>query len=120
MAINQSSSCLGFVVPYICASMDFCSECTSYKVALQLVIEFQGANVPPCAIVTRFASVTLKWPYTGLDQILPSYMHPLYESRTLQIWLLGTCFLLGPQGHVQEGSENFRFSGVTSMQVSMG
>ncbi len=84
-----------------------------------MVIEFQGANVPPCAIGTRFASMTLKWAYTGLDHILPSYMHPLYQSRRLQIWLLGTCFLLGPQGHVQERSENFRFSGVTSMQVSM-
>ncbi len=47
-------------------------------------------------------------------------MHLLYQSRRLEIWLLGTCCLLGPQGHVQERSENFRFSGVTSMQVSMG
>jgi hypothetical protein len=49
--------------------------------------------------------VTLKGAYTGLDHILPSYMHPLYQSRRLQIWLLGTCWLLGPQGHVQERSE---------------
>jgi hypothetical protein len=47
-------------------------------------------------------------------------MHPLYQSRRLQIWLLGTCSLLGPQRHVQERPENFRFSGVTNMQVSMG
>ncbi len=76
--------------------------------------------MPPYAIGTRFASVTSKWAYTGLDHILPCYMHPLYQSRRLQIWLLGTCYLLGPQGYVQERSENFRFSRVTSMQVSMG
>jgi hypothetical protein len=81
---------------------------------------FQGPNVAPCAIGTRFASVTLKWGSEGLDSILPSYMCRLYQSRRVQIWLLGTCCLLGPQGHVQERSENFRFSGVTSMQVSMG
>jgi hypothetical protein len=47
-------------------------------------------------------------------------MPPHYQSTRLQIWLLGTCCLLGPQGHVQERSENFRFSGATSMQVSTG
>ncbi len=76
--------------------------------------------MPPCAIRTWFASVILKWAYTGLDHILRSYIHPLYQSRRLQIWLLGTCCLFGPQTHIQERSENFRFSGVTSMQVSMG
>ncbi len=76
--------------------------------------------MPPCAIGTRFATVTLKWAYTGLDHILPSYMRPVYQSRRLQIWLLGTCCLLGPQRHVQERPENLKFSGVTNMQVSMG